>query len=106
MALLTGDGKLAKEILAIAGENGLKVSVRVLADNFGLIIEALQNSTLAAVLPAPAAETLSKERYAQVELPGTERLRRELSLVHNTKSAGIRASIKNTAMRMAKALLR
>jgi DNA-binding transcriptional LysR family regulator len=106
IALLSGDGKLAKGILSVAEQHNVRVAVRLVADNFGLIIEALRNAELAAVLPMPAAEMLSKERFAVVELKGMESLRRELSLVYHSSTAQIRESIRQTAVRVQKALIR
>ena len=104
IAQLTGDGKLAKAVLDVVEKNQLRVTIRVLADSFGLIIEALASGELGAVLPTPAAEVLSKERFAIIDLPGMERLRRELSLVYNTRAAEIRSSIKRVAVQLSNTL--
>jgi len=105
VALLAGDGKLVKAVMAVAAQNQINVAVKVFADSFGLIIEAVQNGDLAAVLPARAAKTLSKERFAILELGGMQDLRRNLSLVYDRRVADIRDSIKRVAGRIAKVLV-
>jgi DNA-binding transcriptional LysR family regulator len=104
MALLTGDGKLVTGIKAIAAKNEIKISIRLMADNFNLIIEAIQNGELATVLPSAAADTLPKERFAIVKPPGMENLRRKLSLTYNPRLVEIRTSIKRVADRIIRAL--
>lgn len=104
IALLTGDGKLAKGVMSVAALNQINVSVKVFADSFGLIIEAVQNADLAAVLPSPAAKTLSKERFAILEMEGMKEIRRELSLVYDQRVVTIRDSIKRVSGRIAKVL--
>ena len=104
IALLTGDGKLAKAVMEVAAQNQIKISIKVFADNFGLIVEALQTGGLGAVIPAPAAKDLSNERFSILEMPGMERLRRNLSLVYDTRIIEIRDSIKRVANRIIKGL--
>ena len=104
MVLLTGDGKLMTGVKAVADQNQLNISIKLLADNFSLIAETIQNCRYATVLPAPAAANLSKERFAIINLRGMEALRRELSLVYNSRIVGIRASIKRVAERIVRTL--
>lgn len=104
MALLTGDGRLMADAKAIAERNHVKISVKLLADNFSLLADAIQNGGLAAVLPTPAAATLSKEQFATIRLVGMEKLRRDLSLVYHSRIVEIRASIKRVAGQMSLAL--
>ncbi len=77
---------------------------KVLADSFGLIIEAVQNGNLSAVLPRAAANTLSEERFAILDLAGMADLRRNLSLVYDQRVVAIRDSIKRVAGRIARLL--
>lgn len=104
LALLAGDGKLVKSVMAVATQNQINVSVKVLADSFGLIIEAAQHANLSAVLPTLAANTLSKEGFMILELKGMAELRRSLSLVYDQRVVAIRDSIKRVAGRLLRIL--
>jgi len=99
-ALLTGDGVLANGVLKLAAKMGLNLDVKVKAENFSLVVTAIQNSDLAAVLPAAAVAGLSKERFAKVEMEGIETLTRELVLAYSPQAAELRQRIRRLAPRI------
>ena len=99
-ALLTGDGILAKQILAWAAKTGLKLDIRVKAENFSLLLSSIENADLAAVLPLPSVASLSKERFATVYLEGIESLTRQLVLTYSTQAAELRSIIRQLAPRL------
>lgn len=99
-ALLTGDGVLANGVLKLAAKMGLNLDVKVKAENFSLVVTAIQNSDLAAVLPAAAVAGLSKERFAKVEMEGIETLTRELVVAYSPQAAELRQSIRRLAPRI------
>jgi DNA-binding transcriptional LysR family regulator len=102
--LLTGDGVLANGVLKLAAKIGLKLNVKVKAENFSLVVSAIQNSDLAAVVPAGAVAGLSKERFATVEMEGIETLTRDLVLVYSPQASELRQSIRRLAPRIASLL--
>jgi DNA-binding transcriptional LysR family regulator len=104
-ALLTGDGVFAKGVLALAAEMDVKLDIRVKAENFSLLISAIENTDLAAVLPATAIDSLSKERFAIIEMEELNSLIRELVLVYSPQAAELRENIRRMAPRIS-ALLR
>jgi DNA-binding transcriptional LysR family regulator len=103
-ALLTGDGVLANGVLKLAAKNGLQLDVKVKAENFSLVVSAIQNADLATVLPAGAVAGLSKERFATVEMEGIETLTRDLVLVYSPQASELRQSIRRLAPRIASLL--
>lgn len=103
-ALLTGDGVLASGVLKLAARLGLSLDVKVKAENFSLVVSAIQNVDLAAVLPVGAVAGLSKERFTAVAMEGIETLTRELVLVYLPQAAELRQSIRRLAPRIASLL--
>ena len=103
-AVLAGEGALARQVTALAKDNGYSISVRLKLENFTLLIEAMENGDFASVLPITAASRLSQERFAIVELPGIEKLRRKLVVVIEPKSAALRENVRRAAQRVAKLL--
>jgi DNA-binding transcriptional LysR family regulator len=103
-ALLTGDGLLAKSVLKLAAKMGLSLDVKVKAENFSLVVSAIENSDLAAILPATAVAGLSKERFAKVEMKGIETLTRDLVIAYSPQAAELRQSIRRLAPRIASLL--
>lgn len=101
MALLTGDGRLMDGVRQVAKENHLRIVVSLMADNFNLLADAIQAGRLSTVLPSPAADTLSKERFATLRLKGMEKLRRDLSLVYHSRLVEIRSSVRRVAREVA-----
>ena len=99
-ALLTGDGVLANGVLKLAAKMSLNLDVKVKAENFSLVVSAIQNSDLAAVLPTAAVAGLSKERFAKVEMEGIEILTRELVLAYSPQAAELRPSIRRLGPRI------
>jgi hypothetical protein len=69
-----------------------------------LLLDLVQNADLGAVLPVPAAQQLSKERFAQVSFPGIETLRRELMLVYQQRNYDLREPVRRVATRLPKLL--
>ncbi len=99
-AVLSGDGVLAKGVLSMAAKLNLKVDIRVKAENFSLLISAIENADLAAVIPKSAVTELSKERFASIESEELKPLTRELALVYSPKAAELRESIRRIAPRI------
>jgi DNA-binding transcriptional LysR family regulator len=67
-ALLTGDAVLAKGVLALAEKVNVKLDIRVRSESFSLLVSAIENADLAAVVPFPAVAGLSKERFSSIEM--------------------------------------
>jgi len=99
-AMLAGDGVLAKGIRSLAGKAGITLDVQMEAENFSLLIAAIENADLAAILPAAASSGLSKERFAVVEMEGIETLTRELVLAYSPQAAELRENIRRLAPRI------
>jgi DNA-binding transcriptional LysR family regulator len=99
-ALLSGDGVLAKGVLALAASLNVKLDIRVRAESFSLLVSAIENADLAAVIPKPAVTELSKERFANIETEGLKLLTRELSLVYSPQAAQLRENIRRMAPRI------
>lgn len=102
-ALLSGDGVLAKGVLALATKVNVRFDIRVRAESFSLLISAIENADLAAVIPAPAIEDLSKERFASIELEELKPLTRELALVYSPQAAQLRENVRRVAPRISSA---
>jgi DNA-binding transcriptional LysR family regulator len=103
-AVLGSEGALARQVAALAKENGYAISVRLKLENFTLLIEAMENGDFASVLPITAASRLSQERFAIVELPGIAKLRRKLVVALEPKSAALRENVRRVAQRVSKLL--
>jgi len=105
MALLRSEGMLARGVIELARKMEYPITIRARADSFSLLIELMENGELASVLPVQAAERLSKERFARVELPGIESLRRELRLVYQNQTYELRESVRRLINRIPKLML-
>jgi DNA-binding transcriptional LysR family regulator len=103
-ALLTGDGVLAKRIVTWAAKEGVNLDIHVKAENFSLLLSSIENADLAAVLPVAAAASLSKERFATVQIDRIETLTRELVLVYSPHAAELREVIRRLAPRLSSLL--
>jgi DNA-binding transcriptional LysR family regulator len=99
-ALLTGDGVLAKGVLALAEKVNVKLDIRMRAESFSLLVSAIENADLAAVIPLPAVAGLSKERFASIEMEELKSLTRELALVYSPQAAELRGNIRRIAPRI------
>ncbi len=99
-ALLTGDGVLAKGVLTLAARVNVKLDIRVRAESFSLLVSAIENADLAAVIPSPAVAGLSKERFASIEMEELKSLTRELALVYAPQAAELRTNIRRIAPRI------
>jgi DNA-binding transcriptional LysR family regulator len=99
-ALLTSDGVLAKGIHALAARMNVKLDIRVRAESFSLLIAAIENADLAAVVPVPAVAGLSKERFTSIETEDLKSLTRELSLVYSRQAAELRENVRRIAPRI------
>ena len=99
-ALLSGDGVLAKGVLALAAKVNVKLDIRVKAESFSLLISAIENADLAAVIPASSIADLSKERFASIEIDDLKSLTRELVLVYSPQAAQLRENIRRIAPRI------
>jgi DNA-binding transcriptional LysR family regulator len=101
-ALLTSDGVLAKGVLGLAAKLNVIFDINVRAESFSLLISAIENADLAAVIPAPAVSELSKERFASIETDELKPLTRELALVYSPHAAELRENVRRFAPRIAK----
>lgn len=99
-ALLTGDGVLAKAVLALTGKVNVTLDIRMRAESFSLLVSAIENADLAAVIPLPAVAGLSKERFASIEMEELKSLTRELALVYSPQAAELRGNIRRIAPRI------
>jgi DNA-binding transcriptional LysR family regulator len=85
LALLSGDGVLAKGVMALAAKLNVELDVGLKAGSTGLLASAIENADLAAVTPRSAVNELSKERFASIKIDEPESLTRELALVMRPK---------------------
>lgn len=99
-ALLSGDGVLAKGVLDLAAKVNVKLDIRVRAESFSLLVSAIENADLAAVIPKPAIAELSKERFASIEIEELQSLTRELALVYSPQAAQLRENVRRIAPRI------
>lgn len=99
-ALLAGDGVLAKGVLALASKMNVELNIRVRAESFSLLLSAIENADLAAVIPKPAVAGLSKERFAIIETAEMQSLTRELALVYSPQAAQLRENVRRLAPRV------
>jgi DNA-binding transcriptional LysR family regulator len=99
-ALLSGDGVLAKGVLTLAAKVNVKLDIRVRAESFSLLVSAIENADLAAVIPKPAIAELSKERFASIETEELHSLTRDLSLVYSPQAAQLRENVRRIAPRI------
>jgi DNA-binding transcriptional LysR family regulator len=99
-ALLTGDGVLAKGVLALAAKMNVKLDIRVKAESFSLLLSVIENADLAAVIPKPAVAGLSKERFASIDTEDLHILTRELALVYSPQAAQLRENVRRIAPRI------
>jgi len=103
-ALLTGDGALASGVRSLSVAMGVALDVRVKAENFTLLISAMENNDLAAVVPVLAIGSLSKERFAVVELEEMRSLTRDLVLLYSPEAAALREIVRRLAPRISELL--
>jgi DNA-binding transcriptional LysR family regulator len=99
-ALLTGDGVLAKGVIALAARMNVRLDIRVRAESFSLLVSTIENADLAAVIPKPAVADLSKERFANIETEELNSLTRELALVYSPQAAELRENVRRIAPRI------
>lgn len=99
-AMLSGDGVLAKMVVELATKLEIQLDIRMRAENFSLIMSAIESANLATVLPEPAVKDLSKERFAVVQVEGIASLSRNLVLAYATEAANLRQEIRRFAPRL------
>ena len=99
-ALLAGDGVLAKGVLALAAKVDVELDIRLKAESSSLLVSAIENADLAAVIPKSAVNDLSKERFASIETEELKSLTRELALVYSPQAAALRESVRRIAPRI------
>jgi DNA-binding transcriptional LysR family regulator len=104
-AMLSGDGVLAKAVTALAKSMNIQLDIRVRAENFSLILSAIENATLATVIPIPAVKGLSKETFAVIEAEGIPAITRSLAVVFLPDASNLRQSVRRVAPRLAGLLL-
>jgi DNA-binding transcriptional LysR family regulator len=100
LALHTGDSVHTKGVMALAEKLGVKFDIRVRAESASLLVSAIENADLAAVVPAPALAVLPKDRFASVGQGETKSLDFDLSLVFSPQTARLRENIRRTASRI------
>jgi DNA-binding transcriptional LysR family regulator len=104
-AMLSGDGVLARGVVALASKLEIELDIRVRAENFSLLISAVENATLATVIPEPAVKLLSKERFAVIEIDESAALTRHLVVAFSADAANLRQGIRRVAPRLTSLLL-
>ena len=87
----------------MATKVNVQFDIRVRAESFSLLISAIENADLAAVIPSPAIADLSKERFAIIELDELKPLTRELALVYSPQTTQLRETIRRVAPRISSA---
>jgi len=102
-AILTGDGVLTRGVTALAKSMDIQLYIQMRAENFSLMVSAVENATLAAVIPAPAVKGLSKETFAVIEAEGIASITRSLAVVFLPSS--LRQSVRRVTPRLASLLL-
>jgi DNA-binding transcriptional LysR family regulator len=100
LALHTGDSIHIKGVMALAERLGVKFDIRVRAESSNLLVSAIENADLAAVVPVPALSVLPKGRFASVGQEETKLLACDLSLIFSPFAAGVRDRIRRTAPRI------
>jgi DNA-binding transcriptional LysR family regulator len=63
-ALLSGDGKLAKQVMEVATRHQLRLDVRMELESFSLLLEAVKTRSVGALIPSKAAVELPKDEFA------------------------------------------
>lgn len=103
-ATLNGEGAFTRGIQQIAKDAGVTLNIGFRAENFPLLVAALETVDLAAVIPLEAASMLSDERYAKLPLPQLKTLKRDLCIAYHPKAAEIRPTLRRVVSRLCKAL--
>jgi DNA-binding transcriptional LysR family regulator len=66
-AFLSGDGRLARQIIEVAARNRMPLEIRMELDTFSLLVEAVSMGNLGAVIPRKAALNLAQNEFAVIE---------------------------------------
>lgn len=103
-ATLTGEGAFTRGIQQIASEAGVTLTIQLRTENFPLLLAALEMVDLAAIIPVEAASALSEERYAKLQLPNFNALKRNLCIVYHPKAAEMRPTLRRVVARLCKVL--
>mgnify|MGYP001618556460 CR=1 FL=1 len=90
LAALAGEGQFARNSIELLKRNGIEPIVRLLMQNFSLIIEAVRSAEVAAFIPEPAIQDFPQDRFAVVDLDGIGRLGRRLHLVYEPTASSLR----------------
>lgn len=93
-ALLSGDGKLARQILEMSGKHSLPLDITMELESFSLLVEAVRTRKLGAVIPRDAAAELPKDEFALIEDDQLTIPPRALLLVAHEKSQQLRPKIR------------
>jgi hypothetical protein len=85
----------------VAGPGGLQSFIGENVEiEVSLLLSAIENTDLAAVIPKPAIAELSKERFASIETEELQSLTLELSLVYSPLAAQLRENVRRLAPRI------
>jgi DNA-binding transcriptional LysR family regulator len=93
-AMLSGDGKLARQLLEIAANNHLNLVVQLELESFSLIHDAVMSEEVGALLPKAVAGRLPGDRFAVIEDKDLAIPSRPLSLVALTRSYDVRPQLR------------
>lgn len=103
-AELSGGGQLASTAAAIAGAAGILLNRVLHAETASLLLAAVETEQAMAFLPMQAVAHLPTERFALVQLPSAERLRRELKLIWSREAVDQKPALKRALRVFARAM--
>lgn len=93
-AFLSGDGKLARQVMDVASRHELKLDVRMELESFSLLVEAVRTRSVGAVIPTKAAGELPKDEFAVVDDEALAVPPRQLALAAFAKSYNMRPRLR------------
>ncbi len=93
-AFLSGDGKLARQVMEVANQHQLKLDVRMELESFSLLVEAVRTRSVGAVIPSKAAGELPKDEFAVVDDEALAVPPRQLALAAFAKAYNFRPRLR------------
>ncbi|HUA68999.1 MAG TPA: LysR family transcriptional regulator [Candidatus Saccharimonadales bacterium] len=99
-AMPSGDGVLTRGIRNVMDSARVSLDIQMVAENASLLIAAIENADIAAIVPAAALADLSNERFATVPIEGIDSLTRSLVLAYSPEAAAVRENIRRLAPRI------
>lgn len=103
-AFLSGDGKLAKQVMEVANRHQLKLDVRMELESFSLLVEAVRTRSVGAVIPDKAAGELPKDEFAVVDDEALAVPPRQLALAANANTYNLRPRLRRAFDECSRAL--